>query len=210
VTRFYDVTLPIADGMIVYPGDRPVVYRRTHTIARDGVNLREIECGTHLGTHIDAPAHFIEGGATLDAIPLDVMLGEVEVVETDAPMIDRAALEKVHIDDWRAVFFKTRNQSLSKLDRFSEEYVSLTADAAKFLVAKGTRLVGIDYRSIECFETHHYPVHKILLGSGAFIVEGLCLNDVPTGRYRLHCLPMRLQEGDGGPVRAILSPLTAP
>jgi len=204
MTRFYDVTLPIADGMIVYPGDRPVRFRRTRTIARDGYNWSEIECGTHLGTHIDAPAHFIEGSATLDEIPLDVMLGEVEVVEIDAGMIDRAALERMRINDWRAVFFKTRNQSLWKLDQFSEEYVSVTPDGAQFLVTKGARLVGIDYRSIECFETHDYPVHRTLLGSGAFIVEGLYLNDVRAGRYRLHCLPMKLKDGDGGPARVIL------
>ena len=204
MSRFYDITIPITDGMIVYPGDRPVRFRRTHTIERDGVNLREIESGTHIGTHMDAPCHFIAGGATLDDIPLDVLLGEVEVVETEVAMIDRATLESLHLDDWRAIFFKTRNQSLWALDRFSKEYVSLTPDGAEFLAAKGTKLVGIDSRSIECFETHDYPVHKALLGSGTFIIEGLYLNDVPAGRYRLHCLPMKLAAADGGPVRAVL------
>ncbi|MFA4874072.1 MAG: cyclase family protein [bacterium] len=202
--RFYDVTIPITDGMIVYPGDREVRFKRTHFCEKEGYNWSEIECGTHIGTHIDAPLHFVAGGKSLDDFPLDLMVGEALVVEIGSAMIDRATLQKSDIGDWRVLFFKTRNQALWKLDRFSEEYVSLTADAAEYLVEKGTQLVGIDYRSIEAFEAPGYPVHNILLGSGAFIIEGLYLNDVAPGRYRYHCLPMKLAKGDGGPARVIL------
>ncbi len=202
--RFYDATLPIFEGMVVYPGDQPPVFRRTHTIERDGYNWSEIHAGTHLGTHLDAPVHFIEGGATLDDAPLEILLGEVTVVETDAEMIDAALLSGLKLNDWRALFFKTHNQSLITLDHFSEDFVSLTPDAAQYLVERGTRLVGIDYRSIEAFDANDYPVHKTLLGAGAFILEGLCLNEVPAGRYRLHCLPLRLRAADGGPVRVVL------
>ncbi len=206
--QYYDITIPITDNMIVYPGDRPVSFKRTHTIAKHGYNESEIECGTHVGTHIDAPVHFIEGGATLDDFSFELMVGTAEVIEIDAPMIDRAALEKVSSNDWRVVFFKTRNQTLWKLDRFSEEYVSLTPDAAEFLVEKGARFVGIDGWSIESFDAEpDYPVHKILLGNGAFIIESLFLNNVRPGTYQYYCLPLKLAKADGGPVRVILEQL---
>lgn len=204
MARYYDITLPITDGMIVYPGDDPVHVTRTRTIAEHGYNWSSLSCGTHLGTHVDAPNHFVEQGKTLDDLPLDLFLGKVAVVEIHAPMVTREVLATVNLDDWRAIFFKTRNQSLARLDHFSEAYVSLTPDAAEYLVHKGTQLVGIDYRSIESFETHTYPVHHTLLGAGAWIIEGLDLRDVPEGMYRLHCLPLKLEHGDGGPVRAIL------
>lgn len=205
--RFHDVTLPVFEGMVVYPGDQPLRFRRTHTIERDGYNWSELHAGTHLGTHLDAPVHFIEGGGTLDDAPLELLLGEVTVVETAAPMIDAALLATLKLDDWRAIFFKTRNQPLNELDRFCEEFVCLTPDAARFLVERGTRLVGIDYRSIEAFDAHDYPVHKTLLRTGAFILEGLYLNEVPAGRYRLHCLPLKLRAADGGPARVVLERL---
>jgi arylformamidase len=191
--------------MIVYPGDREVVYRRSKTIEKDGYNWSEMSSGTHIGTHIDAPAHFVAGGKTMDEMPLDLMIGRVLVVATDAPMITKNVLAGMDIADWSAVFFKTGNQRLWQLPDFSREYVSLTPDAAEFLAGKGSKLVGIDYKSIECFETHDYPVHKILLGSGAYIIEGLYLNDVPAGRYDLFALPLKLRGGDGAPVRVVLA-----
>lgn len=202
--KIYDVTIPVYDGMIVWPGGREVSIKRSQTIEKDGYNWSQIEAGTHIGTHVDAPVHFIKDGGTLDDFPLDLMIGGVSVVECNDDMVSAAFLEKLSLPDWRAVFFKTKNQRLWKLDKFSEDYVSLTPDAALFLVKKKTELVGIDYRSIETFDTHDYPVHKILLGNGTFIIEGLCLNDVPQGRYNLHCLPLKLRSSDGGPVRVLL------
>lgn len=206
--KFYDVTLPITDGMIVYPGDRDVQFRRTFTIERDGFNWSEISCGTHIGTHMDAPRHFVKDGATLDAFPPDLMISQVEVVETDADMISAAVLKGMKIEDWRSVFFKTKNQALWRREQregFIPQFVSLDRSAADFLVGKGTRLVGIDYRSIESHGSRDYPVHKILLGNGTFIIEGLYLNEVPSGGYDLYCLPLKLSAADGGPVRVILS-----
>lgn len=206
--RYYDVTIPISNGMVVYPGDRAVVYERTLTIDKDGYNWSRLDCGTHIGTHMDAPVHFVRGGKTLDDLPLDLMISEVSIIETNADMVDRDVLRKVRPTDWWAVFFKTRNQALWGRKKFIPDFVSLTPDAAEFLVEKGTGLVGIDYMSIETHYTHDYPVHKILLGKNIFIIEGLYLNDVPAGRYKLHCLPLKLDKGDGGPVRVVLESTT--
>ncbi|MBT3181221.1 MAG: cyclase family protein [Deltaproteobacteria bacterium] len=204
--KFYDVTLPIENGMKVYPGDMNVSIDRIAKIEDDGCDVRELHFSSHVGTHIDAPCHFIEGAKTLDDMSFDLMVGEVQVVETDADVIDRKVLKNLKIDYWKVIFFKTKNGALWSLDKFSENFVSLTKDAAEFLVEKGTKLVGIDYFSIETFHTHEYPVHKKLLGNDIFIVESLYLNDVPAGRYNLHCLPIRLSRADGASARIILQP----
>jgi arylformamidase len=207
MTTFYDVTLPITDNMIVYPGDQPVHYQRTHTIEKDGYNWSEMSCGTHIGTHVDAPVHFAPNGLDLDVMPYDLMISEATVIETNDEMITASTLAKANINDWRVVLFKTRNQKLWHLKDFSKDYVSLTPDAAELLVKNHTQLVGIDYKSIESFYTHDYPVHKTLLGNNIFIIEGLYLNNVPPGRYKFYCLPMKLAAGDGGPVRVLLENL---
>ena len=201
---FYDVTIPISHGMTVYPGDLEVIYERQTSIEKEGYNWSRISAGTHIGTHMDAPVHFIKDGATMDDLPMDLMISEASVVETQAEMISREVLEHIKLKDWRVVFFKTKNQELWKRKEFVPDFVSITPDGAEYLVKKGVRLVGIDYRSIETHYTHDYPVHKTLLGSGAFIIEGLYLNNVTAGRYKLYCLPLKLDKGDGGPVRAVL------
>jgi arylformamidase len=205
--KYFDVTLPIHDGMIVYPGDLEVRIKKTHTIERDGYSWSSISSGTHIGTHIDAPCHFVKGGATMDDFPIDLMVGEVEVVEISNDMVTAAELSAKKIRDWNAVFFKTKNQKLwprEKEEGFIRDYVSLTKDAAEFLAEKRTRLVGIDYRSIEGFDVHDYPVHMVLLGHGAYIIEGLFLNEVPAGRHKLYCFPLKLASADGGPARVII------
>ena len=204
MTVFYDVTRAISDGMLVYPGDRKVSYQRKTTIEKDGYNWSELEAGTHIGTHIDAPLHFVKDGASLDSFPFDLMVTTACVIETDAKMLDRKTLETLSPKSWRVVFFKTRNQTLWSRETFSEEFVCLTKDGAEFLVEKGTRLVGIDYLSIEEHATHDYPVHKILLPKNIFIIEGLYLNEVPAGEYDLFCLPLKLKDGDGGSTRVLL------
>lgn len=204
MTKTYDVTRAITDKMLVYPGDREVSYRRRLTIEKDGYNWSEIESGTHIGTHMDAPLHFIQNGASLDDFPFELMFTKVSVVETDAKMLDRKTLSGLNVKDWRVVFFKTQNQKLWSQNSFSENFVSLTPDGADFLVEMGTKLVGIDYLSIEAHDAHTYPVHKILLSRNIFIIEGLYMNEVPAGEYDLFCFPLKLKDGDGGPVRVIL------
>jgi len=202
--KTYDVTIPITHNMTVYPGDKDVIYKRTCTIEKEGYNWSELSCGTHLGTHMDAPIHFVNDGKTLDDFPFELMVTKVEVVEISNEMIDKKTLQEINIPIWDIVFFKTRNQELWKQKEFSPDFVSITPDGAEYLVEKGTKLVGIDYRSIETHYTHEYPVHKILLGNNTFIIEGLYLNKVSPGTYKLYCFPLRLDKGDGGPVRVVL------
>lgn len=205
MARFYDVTVSIRDGMFVYKGDAGVSVKRIKTIADGGCNLSAMSIGVHTGTHVDAPHHFIDGGRAIDSFPAELMVTDANVVEIDADAIGERDLRDLRLPDWNAVLFKTRNRVLWERREFSTEFVALAEGGARFLVERGTRLVGIDYLGIEKFGSKDHAVHKALLGRGIFIVEGLYLNDVPAGRYRLYCFPLKIAGSDGAPARVVLS-----
>ncbi len=204
-----DISVPIRSGMIVYEGDPGVRVSPHLEIARgDPANVSMLSMGSHTGTHVDAPAHFVEGAVTLDRVPLDTLVGPALVAAVRAErLISAADLASVPLDGHTRLLLKTRNSSLYALDRFSRDYVALGLDAAQFLVERGIKLVGIDYLSIEAFSAQGHPVHKCLLGAGMIILEGLNLGDVEPGIYELLCLPIPVRGGDGAPCRAVLRSL---
>lgn len=202
-----DVTVPVRTGMVVYEGDPPVRRELAQSMAAGGIcNVSRFACGVHTGTHIDAPVHFIDGAAGIEATPLDVLIGEACVVDAtsiDAD-IDAAMLGRLTIADGvTRVLFKTPNSRLWGRRSFSPDFVGLTADAAQVLVARGVRLVGIDYLSIAPMRDPA-PTHVALLSAGVVILEGLDLRAVTPGAYRLICLPLLLEGSDGAPARALL------
>jgi len=204
--NWIDVTVPIRAGMVAYEGDPPVTVTRPLSIAAGApANVSAITLSSHTGTHVDAPAHFLDGAGTLDEVPLGALLGPALVVEAlDAPVIDRWQCARLDLAGVDRVLFRTRNSSLWQREEFVRDYVALDLDAARELIERGIRLVGIDYLSIEAFEARGHPVHKLLLGAGVVILEGLDLSAVAPGRYELICLPLRLARGDGAPCRVLL------
>lgn len=203
----YDVTVPLRIGMVIFPGDPPFglspYFQRKKG---DPFDLSLLEMGTHLGTHVDPPAHYLDGGATVDQVPLDILVGEAFVLDMRGrKAIDADALKESLPPDARRVLFKTDNGPLLLKSEFREDYVSLTENGARFLADRKVCLVGTDYLSIERYKNPGAPVHKILLQNGALIVESLSLMDVPAGRYEIFCLPLLIQDADGAPARVILS-----
>jgi arylformamidase len=190
-----DISLPIGPDTPVWPGDPPVLVEPvTRVAAGDPADVSRLVLGTHTGTHVDPPAHFLPGTATVDALPLDVLVGPAVVAEFPAGPIDRAALE---------LATPPSEGSPRLLLKTGGDAGSLTPDGAAWLVERGVRLVGADTLSIEP-ATADYPVHRILLGAGVVIVEGLDLTAVTPGSYQLVCLPLRIVDGDGAPARAVL------
>ena len=202
-----DITVPIRPGMIVYDGDPDVSLERTASIAAGAIcNVSRLDAGVHTGTHIDAPVHFIEGGAGAEATPLDALIGRAYVVDATQVDgdIDSATLEQLDLPaDAARVLLKTPNSQLWERDRFSPDFVGLTASAARYLVERGVRLVGADYLSVAP-QSDPAPTHIALLGAGAVILEGLDLRGVDPGWYRLVCLPLLIEGSDGAPARALL------
>lgn len=206
--KIFDITLPISSDLPVWPGDPEVSLVQTKAIARgDSCNLTMIQMGVHTGTHVDAPYHFIQGGRTIDAVPFETFIGPCLVIEIDAcSSIGKDDLLRHDISGHNRILFKTRNSQLwSRTAQFVTDYVSLAASAAEYLVESKIILVGIDYLSIEAFNSIGNPVHELLLKKNIFILEGLDLSGVAGGEYELFCLPLKLNGCEGAPARVILS-----
>jgi arylformamidase len=204
--KIYDVTVPISKDLVIYPGDPPVKIERKSVINKDGArfNLSRYSFGSHTGTHIDPPAHFIENGLTVDQLPLELLIGRARVVEVTAARIDEATLEEFDFTTDVRVLFKTRNSYHWGRKEFVEEFVYITPGAARYLVSEGIKVVGIDYLSVEKYGAEEPETHLTLLKGGALIIEGLDLREVEPGDYEMICLPLKVKDGDGAPVRVVL------
>lgn len=206
--RIYDLSLGISPDLPVWPGDPPVRLERVESIA-DGANanVSTLHCGVHVGTHVDAPLHFVDGARSVETLPLKVLTGRAYVVDLrKAEVLDAATLEASDIPPrTRRILFKTRNSALwaRKEPEFRKDFVAVDASGAEWLVRKGVQLVGVDYLSVAPFGDSK-PTHRILLEAGVVVVEGLNLSEVSQGRYTLYCLPLKLVGSDGAPARAIL------
>ncbi|HEU4713765.1 MAG TPA: cyclase family protein [Pyrinomonadaceae bacterium] len=210
----YDVTVPLSNDLPTYPGDPGIEIGDWRALANgDSANVSVVRFGAHTGTHVDAPAHFIEGAPKVESMPLDVLIGEALVVEVpeDVVVIDEAFVTANVAPGTTRVLFKTRNSAFwEEIEpRFHTDFTHLDLGAATRLRDQGAKLIGIDYLSIERFKSGTHEVHLALLSQGVVIVEGLRLGDVPAGKYELICLPMRLHSklGDGAPARAVLRTL---
>jgi arylformamidase len=209
----YDVTVPVSNELPTWPGDPGVQIDDWRILSKDGANVSGLCFGAHTGTHVDAPAHFIEGAAKVESLPLDSLIGEAEVIEVprDRLAIDEAFVTAKCAPGTKRFLFKTRNSAFwsESHPEFHNDFTYLDLDAAKKLVQQGLKLVGIDYLSIEKFGQEKHETHVALLSHGVVILEGLNLSEVPAGRYELICLPLRLRTslGDGAPARAVLRTL---
>jgi arylformamidase len=204
--KIYDVTLPLSEDMIVYPGDPPFKIERKSIINKNEAtsNLSHYSLGSHSGTHVDPPFHFIVDGVTVDKLPLELLMGRARVVEVTSPRIDEAVLEEFDFTVDARVLFKTRNSYLLSRKSFVEDYVHVTPGAARALVSGGIKVVGIDYLSIEKFGDESFETHRTLLGAGTVIIEGLDLREIEPGDYEMTCLPLKIKDGDGAPARVVL------
>ena len=210
--RFHDISVALSTSTPTYPGDPGIEVRAWASLEKgDAANVSLLHFGAHSGTHVDAPAHFIDQASRVDAMPLESLIGEAIVVEVPESQksIDETFIDSNVPHDTRRVLFKTRNSALWTVNSFESDYVFLEPEAAHRLIAKGIKLVGIDYLSIEKFKTESHPTHIALLTEGIVILEGLNLANVEPGTYELICLPLKIAvgAGDGAPARAVLREL---
>ncbi len=203
--RIYDITVPVSSDLPTFPGDPRVQIEPVTRIARgDAANVSRLVMATHSGTHIDSPRHYSDHGASVDQIPLTLLMGKALLVEIHGVrQIGRKELTRLPIGGEERLLIRTGNSMLWERPGFIEDYAHLTADGAEYLLETGVRLVGIDYLSVEAFDGTG-DIHRLLLGNGVVILEGLNLDGIPAGRYELICLPLKIAGGDGAPVRALL------
>jgi len=171
-------------------------------------NVSRLNAGVHVGTHVDAPHHFLNDGRTIEQLPLDVLTGPCYVTQMPDGIeaINAEALEGMSLPSGTTrILFGTSNSKLWSRGEteFQEDFVAVTEDGAEWLVGRGIQLVGVDYLSVAPFRDS-VPTHRILLQAGIVVIEGLNLSAVPRGFYELYCLPLKLLDSDGAPARAIL------
>jgi arylformamidase len=204
----YDISLPISESSVVWPGDPPVRLTKLKSIEEGGSStVTRLDMSAHTGTHVDAPCHFVLGAPGVDTLDLDVLVGPARVVQ--AMGVD--ALSADVLDDLgipvgtERVLFRTRNSEFwARGERtFERNFVAVTKDGGQWLIDRGARLVGVDYLSVAPFGNTG-PTHRLFLSVGTILLEGLNLSAVAPGEYQLYCLPLKIAGGDGAPARAIL------
>ena len=205
-----DLTHELRNGMPIYPGDPSPSFVRYATLEKNGVNLTKLTLGSHTGTHIDAPRHFIPDGIGIDQISPNKLIGEAYVTDMSSKPIGSAITGQDlrdnlegHVAEDDIVVCYTGCSEHWEEEPVRSNYTYLTGDAAEYLVSKKVRAVGIDFLSVERFRAPDPITHKTLLGNGIFIIESL---SQATKQFVI-CMPIKLQNGDGAPSRIISVPI---
>lgn len=202
-----DVSVPLRTGMVHWPDNPPVSIERMLDIELgDVANVSKLSMGAHTGTHMDAPLHFFQKGKGIHTMPLSVGMGQARVIEIrDPESIKPEELRPHQIQRGERILFKTRNSARCwQTDDFVEDFVYISQEAARYLAAKQVQTVGIDYLSVGGFFKDGVETHHALLDAGIWLIEGLNLSEVEPGKYELICLPLKIEDADGAPARAIL------
>ena len=202
-----DVSIALQNGMVNWPGDAPFERIETLKIADGDIcNLSQFCTSSHIGTHMDAPRHFLDGAAGMEAMPLEATVGRARVIAIqDSELIRIEELQPHRLARDERVLFKTKNsQHHWKAHTFQERYVYIPQDTARYLADCGVRTVGVDYLSVGGYEVDSAETHRALLEAGIWIIEGLKLDEVDPGEYDMVCLPLKMAGSDGAPARAIL------
>jgi arylformamidase len=208
--RIFDVSVRISPQMPVWPGDPPVQIERVERITKgDPANLTRLSLGAHTGTHVDAPYHFLEKGLKVDQLPLSTLIGSAYVVEVHPKEKTITATDLGGLglpSTAQRLLIKTDNSYLWEggLLEFERNFIHLGGDAARWIVRQGIKLIGVDYLSVDSFDSKDKVVHHTLLEAGVVVIEGLNLSHVAQGVYQLYCLPLKIADGDGAPARVVL------
>jgi arylformamidase len=204
----YDISLTIAEDLPVWPGDPKIELKKISKI-EDGEEANEthISACVHIGTHVDAPDHFLGNGQTVENLQLDLLVGAAFVVEMHVDgQVSAVDLQSASIPEGtKRLLIKTANSQLwaEGVTEFKSDFIALEADAAAYLVNQGVEVVGVDYLSVAPF-ADPAPTHRILLEAGVLVIEGLNLSGIDSGVYTLMCLPLKIRRSDGAPARVLL------
>jgi arylformamidase len=205
MNKWIDISWPITPEMTTYKNKHDVQFEYTKTFEKDHVRESRIIMGSHTGTHIDAPSHFLQKGETIDQLALDLVIGTARVLDCmQFAVITKAVLTQWQFNEHEIILFKTTNSLKKATDPFDSQFVSVAADAAHYLAEKRVKAVGIDYLGIERNQPDH-DTHTILMQHGIAIIEGLRLAAVEPGIYFFLCVPLAVQGLEAAPARALLA-----
>jgi arylformamidase len=204
--QIYDITRTLNPRLAIWPGDTPFAAEKQQEMDQgELVNLTVLTVSSHIGTHVDAPYHFVNGDLTMEQVPLKIYAGPATVVTVtpkagpltpaDFPNLDWTRVERLLVHS---------AASNNPLDRFVPDFVYPSPELADWLGRHGVVLFGSDAPSMDAFNSEVLVGHQALRRNRVAILEGLLFKDVPDGEYELIALPLKIEGGDGSPVRAIL------
>jgi len=202
-----DISKTLTPSLATYPGDPRYVFEHVKHVVKDGVTVSRIDCGLHTGTHLDTPAHFVSGGKEIQDFPVSAFTGRAHVV--DCTSVDRfVEVSQLKTQDSKLkagdfVLLKTKN-SWQDPAKFNEAFISLSPEAAAWLVKQGVKAMGTDGPSIDRFHSGTHPTHLALMKHDVLIYENLVLKDVAPGTYTFYGFPLKIEHGEASPVRAVL------
>ena len=196
-----DLSHTINSQTPVYPGDPAVEIVASGDIAKDGFMDHKVTFGTHVGTHVDAPAHMIAGGKKLTDIPLETFMSQAICIDATKGF-DLQVLQSSPLQPGMTVLFYTGASEYFTDEKYWSEYKVLDQACIDVLVQKQVRMIGVDTGSVDNVE--EFPVHKALLGAGILIIENLAptVKQLVGKQFELIALPLKL-EFDGAPARVI-------
>lgn len=205
-----DLTHTVTPGMPLYPGTKPPGLTTLCTIKKDGFTEKRISISSHTGTHMDAPAHIIPGGATLDQWTVNRFAGGAAVVDVTDLKTPHIRLEELKrheasIKESEFVLLHTGWSRYWGEPQYFKEYPVLTPEAARWLADFQLKGVGMDTISADEPDSAALPVHNILLGAGAAIIENLVhLEQLPQTGFTFCCFPLKMEDAEASPVRAVV------
>ena len=202
-----DISVPLHSGMAHWPDDRAFDRIETEKIAKgDTCNLSEISASAHIGTHMDAPRHYLPDGAGIETFPISAGVGPARVIAIHDPDLIRVTeLKPYQLAKGERILFKTRNsEDCWSNPKFQEKFVHIPLETAVYLADSCVQTVGVDYLSVGGYDSDGPETHRALLRAGIWIIEGLNLQGVEPGHYDLICLPLKIVGSDGAPARAVL------
>ena len=204
MSTIIDISQELHPGMFVYPGDPRFSARLVNSFGQGNMcEVSELTIGTHCGTHIDAPLHMLPDGKGLEAMPLDLFIGPCRVLTLPTAIVSERMLLERDIQEGERILLRTDPRGeYRESGRFNPS--TLSVRAAQLLVEKRVKLIGIDAPTVENMELCDGEIHRMLLGAGIAILEGLCLENATKERYVLSALPLRLTGENGSPCRAVL------
>lgn len=202
--KIHDITRPILSGMPVWPGDTPAEFAFSNTKAAGySANVGRLRLSLHCGTHADAPYHYNDAGLKIDEVPADTYLGPARVVDIRGHTAITTALLAAHdFKETPRVLFKS--DTWTDFTAFPREWPLMTPDVPAWLAGRGVKLVGMDVPSVDPLKSKDLRIHHACDAVNIVILENLDLRAITPGIYELIALPLRIQGGDGSPIRAIL------
>jgi arylformamidase len=205
--RLIDISRALRTGGAHWPGDTPTRFQLISRLAaNESCNVGQLSLSVHNGTHADAPFHFDDQAATIDALPLDAFIGPARVIDARG----QASLSESLFTEFNAETMRTTPRILLRTDAwldpavFPARWPSIAPTLPAWLASHGVRLLGLDVPSVDPLESRDLPIHHALGRAGILILESLDLTDAAPGAYELIALPLKIHGADGAPVRAVL------